>query len=110
MPRLGKKTRLNLTIDPDIHREAREVFGAMDLNMSSFVEMQLAQFLQMVRPLLPMMEGIQNGNQSPSEIKAAMRVFMAQSQAMMGGKISEFGTLTSEMAELIREEVNTDKK
>lgn len=78
MPK-ATKTRLNLTIDPDIHREARRVFGAMDMNMSAFVEIQLARFLQTVQPLMPLLDEVERGERDPADAKAAMRIWFAHS-------------------------------
>ncbi|MFC4454383.1 hypothetical protein [Deinococcus sonorensis] len=78
---MGKttKARLNLTIDPDIYREARRVFTAMDMNMSAFVEIQLARFMQTVAPLMPLLEEVERGERDAADAKAAMRIWFAHS-------------------------------
>ncbi|WP_027482057.1 type II toxin-antitoxin system CcdA family antitoxin [Deinococcus pimensis] len=78
---MGKttKARVNLTIDPDIYREVRRVFDAMDMNMSAFVEIQLARFLQTVQPLMPLLEQAEQGERDLTDAKAAMRVWFAHS-------------------------------
>jgi len=48
----SKKARLNLTMDPAVYQEARQLFNALDLNMSGFVETVLAQFLQRFKPFM----------------------------------------------------------
>jgi antitoxin component of RelBE/YafQ-DinJ toxin-antitoxin module len=78
---MGKttKARLNLTIDPDIHRQARRVFDAMEMNMSAFVEIQLAKFLQTVQPLTPLLEQVAAGERDAADAKAAIRIWFAHS-------------------------------
>jgi len=106
-----RKSRLNLTIDPDIYRESRRLFNVLDLNMSGFVEMQLAAFLQLTRPLIPVLEAVEAGTVDPAELKVAMRSFMANSQEMVGEQLQLFGQASSEGADLIRQlEERTDKK
>ncbi|MBB5365881.1 type II toxin-antitoxin system CcdA family antitoxin [Deinococcus humi] len=73
------KARLNLTIDPDIYRETRRIFGAMDMNMSAFVEIQLAKFLQTIEPLVPLLEQVERGERDAADAKAAMRIWFAHS-------------------------------
>jgi hypothetical protein len=68
----GKKARLNLTIDPEIYRAARLRFPALGMNMSGFVEQQLAVFLQITEP---MKEILTSPDVPPSEVKAAVRSF-----------------------------------
>lgn len=79
--RMGKttKARLNLTIDPDIYQEARRVFDAMEMNMSAFVEIQLAKFLQTIHPLMPLLEQANLGEREAADAKAAMRIWFAHS-------------------------------
>ncbi|MBZ9751319.1 type II toxin-antitoxin system CcdA family antitoxin [Deinococcus sp. HMF7604] len=78
---MGKttKARLNLTIDPDLYREARRVFTAMEMNMSAFVEIQLARFLQTTQPLMPLLDQAERGERDLAEAKAAMRIWFAHS-------------------------------
>ncbi|THF71671.1 hypothetical protein E7T06_01560 [Deinococcus sp. Arct2-2] len=85
---MGKttKARLNLTIDPDIYRDARRVFTAMDMNMSSFVELSLSQFMETVRPLMPLLDEVERGEREPADVKAAMRIWLAHS---VGQELSE---------------------
>ena len=106
----GNKARVNLTVDPDIYREARRVFDVMDLNMSAFLEMNLAQFLNMVRPLTPLLDDMQAGKVDPSEVKSAARAWLSHVQSMVGGELVKFGETTGEVAKMTREEVHTDKK
>lgn len=106
-----RKSRLNLTIDPDIYRESRRLFNVLDLNMSGFIETQLAAFLQLTRPLLPLLDAVEDGSADPAEVKLAMRAFMANSQEILGGQLQEFGKATGELSEFVRElEAHTDKK
>lgn len=76
---MGKttKARINLTIDPDIYRQTRRVFTAMDMNMSAFVEIQMAKFLQTVEPLMPLLEEVERGDRDAADAKAAMRIRFA---------------------------------
>lgn len=85
---MGKttKARLNLTIDPDIYRDSRRVFTAMDMNMSAFMELSLSKFLETVRPLMPLLEEVERGEREPSDVKAAMRIWLAHS---VGQELSE---------------------
>ncbi|PNY81133.1 hypothetical protein [Deinococcus koreensis] len=85
---MGKttKARLNLTIDPDIYRETRRVFTAMDMNMSAFVEISLARFLETVRPLLPLLDEAESGQRDMADAKAALRIWLAHS---VGQEIAE---------------------
>jgi antitoxin component of RelBE/YafQ-DinJ toxin-antitoxin module len=78
---MGKttKARINLTIDPDIYSEARRVFTAMDMNMSAFVEIQLAKFLQTIQPLMPLLDQADQGEREAADAKAAMRIWFAHS-------------------------------
>lgn len=105
-----KKARVNLTLSPAVYVEARHVFDVLDLNMSAFVEASLVQFLDVMRPVMPQVEGLKAGNSDANAAKAAMRLFLAHSQAKVGAQLSELGKLTSELAELSQEEVHTDKK
>lgn len=73
------KARVNLTVDPDIYREARRVFDTMDLNMSAFLEIQLSMFLQTVQPLMPLLEKAEQGDGNLTDVKAAMRIWFAHS-------------------------------
>ncbi len=79
--RMGKtiKARVNLTVDPDIYRKARHVFDAMDMNMSAFMEIQLAKFLQNIEPIVPLLEQAERGELDAADAKAAMRVWFAHS-------------------------------
>ncbi len=90
---MGKttKARLNLTIDPDIYRQTRRVFTAMDLNMSAFMEVQLAQFLQTIGPLMPLLDEVERGERDVADAKAAMRVWFAHS---VGQSLAEAHHLT----------------
>jgi hypothetical protein len=107
----SKKARLNLTMDHDLYREAKRVFPVLGLNMSAFVEMNLAQFLQLTRPLLPLLDAVEAGEVDPAALKVAMRGFMSNSQVVLGEQLQTFGEVSGEMAEFLRElEVNTDKK
>lgn len=76
---MGKttKARINLTIDPDIYRQTRRVFTTMDMNMSAFVEIQMAKFLQTVEPLMPLLEQVERGERDVADAKAAMRIWFA---------------------------------
>ena len=78
---MGKtiKSRLNLTIDPDIYREARRIFRATDMNMSTFMEIQLAKFLQTIQPLMPLLEQVERGERDAADAKAAIRIWFAHS-------------------------------
>lgn len=109
MPR--KKERLNVTVDPDIARSARRVFKLLDMNMSGFVEQNLAMFLQVITPFEPVMEQVERGEVDPATLKAAMRAFQASSTGIIGSQLTEFGRATGEIAEFVRElEERTDKK
>jgi antitoxin component of RelBE/YafQ-DinJ toxin-antitoxin module len=78
---MGKttKARLNLTIDPDIYRKSRQVFQAMDMNMSAFMEIQLAKFLQTIQPLMPLLKQVERGEMDAADAKAAIRIWFAHS-------------------------------
>jgi antitoxin component of RelBE/YafQ-DinJ toxin-antitoxin module len=107
----GRKQRINLTVDPDIYRDAKRLFTALDMNMSQFVELNLAQFLQLTRPMIPVLEEIERGNQDPAELKTALRAFMANGHAAMGTGLQAFGQMTAEVAGFLGElEEATDKK
>lgn len=90
---MGKttKARINLTIDPDIYRQTRRVFTAMDMNMSAFVEIQMAKFLQTVEPLMPLLDQVESGNRDVADAKAAMRIWFAHDA---GQRLSEAYQLT----------------
>lgn len=109
--RVGQSTkaRLNLTIDPDIYRASRRVFNVLDMNMSGFVEMQLAAFLQVIKPFEAVMEQVEAGNVDPAALKAAMRAFNASATGMIGEHLVQFGQITKEIHEFTQEE-HTDKK
>lgn len=73
------KARLNLTIDPDIYREAKRIFSATELNMSTFMEIQLAKFLQDIQPLIPLIDQVESGERNAADAKAAVRIWFAHS-------------------------------
>lgn len=105
MPR--KRERFNLTCDADLAREARRYFPALDLNMSAFFEHCLAQFIMTLRPFDPLLAEIEAGKADPAQLKAAMRLFMAGANELVGSNLAEFGRIT---AEVNKELADTDKK
>lgn len=104
-----KKARLNLTIDPDIYRASRRAFNVLDMNMSAFVEQQLALFLQILTPFDPVMDQVERGEVDPATLKAAIRAFNASTTGLIGEQLVEFGKATQDLHQL-EQEVNTDKK
>jgi len=107
MPR--KKERLNVTVDPDIARSARRAFRLLDMNMSGFVEQNLAMFLQVIEPFEPVMDEIERGTADPATLKAAMRAFQSSASGLIGSQLVEFGKVSQQINELAGE-VSTDKK
>ncbi len=105
----SNKARLNLTIDPAVYRQARRAFDLMEMNMSGFVEMQLALFLQGIKPFEPLMEDIRAGKADPAAMKVAMRAFSAHANSMVGQQLVQFGQIQTDIAGLTQE-VPTDKK
>lgn len=103
-----KKARLNLTIDPDIYRASRRAFNVLDMNMSAFVEQQLAVFLQVLKPFDTVMDQAERGEIDPATLKSAMRAFNASGAELVGDSLIQFGKIQREMAELA--EGHTDKK
>lgn len=101
------KSRANLTIDPDIYRDAQRVFKLLDMNMSGFFEQQLAVFLQTLAPLRPIMEQVELGKVDPAELKAAMRAFSASATGQVVEQLAEFQRRAREVEQI---EVSTDKK
>lgn len=93
---MAPRRRINLTVDNDIHREAMRRFRAMDSSMSAFVEQNLALFIQMTEPLMPMIEQAESGTVDPVQMKTAMRAFLMHSTAVVGGQVQEFGQIMSE--------------
>jgi hypothetical protein len=105
----GRKARLNLTIDPDIHRDARRVFSALDMNMSGFIEGQLVTFLQMFRPFESLLDQVEAGTVDPAALKVAMRSFNAVATGFVGEQLVQFSKIAQDIENSI-EEGNTDKK
>lgn len=104
-----RKARLNLTIDPDIYRASRRVFNVMDMNMSGFIETQLALFLQMMQPFESLIEQAEAGEVDPASVKSALRAFNAHGNVMVGEQLVEFGKAQKEIQQFIEQE-HTDKK
>jgi hypothetical protein len=105
----GRKARLNLTIDPDIYRSSRRVFNALDMNMSGFIEQQLATFLQFAAPLEVLLKQTEGGEIDPGAYKIAMRALTVSATGLVGEQLIEFGRVSSELTKSI-EEMDTDKK
>lgn len=105
----GRKARLNLTIDPDIYRDARRVFAALDMNMSGFVEGQLATFLHVFKPFQVVLDQVEAGEVDPAALKIAMRSFTSLTTGFVGEQLIEFGKMTQNINDFT-EEGNTDKK
>ena len=82
MPKQGYKTRLNLTIDPEIYRAAKARFAIADMNMSGFVEDQLVLFLQLTEPLVPLFEAVERGDVQPDLRQAAARNLARRSSTL----------------------------
>lgn len=82
-----KKARLNLTIDPDLYREARRVFSALDFNMSAFVEMALAQLLNSMGPMLKLLE---DPNVPDEQKKLAAYMFWHENMKIVEKEGAEF--------------------
>lgn len=96
MPPHRKKQRINLTVDPDIYRESVRRFTLMDASMSAFLEQNLAMFIQMTEPLVPLLEQVESGEADPVQMKSAMRAFLLNSTAVVGGQVQQFGQIMSE--------------
>lgn len=105
-----KKARLNLTIDPDIYRAARRRFNVMDLNMSAFIEQQLATFLQLTEPFAPLLDDVEAGKVDPAALKSAVRSFNATGMTLIGEHLATFGQLQQEIQEFTEGKEHTDKK
>jgi hypothetical protein len=105
----GRKARLNLTIDPDIYRSSRRVFNVLDMNMSGFIEQQLATFLQFAGPLEALLKQVEAGDVDPAAYKIAMRALTVSATGLVGEQLVEFGKVASELTKSI-EEMDTDKK
>ncbi|WP_299296903.1 hypothetical protein, partial [uncultured Mobiluncus sp.] len=80
------------------------------MNMSGFIEQQLALFLQMVKPFEPLIEQVESGQVDPASVKTALRAFNAHGAVMVGEQLVEFGKLQKEIHELTETEERTDKK
>jgi hypothetical protein len=96
VPSHHRKQRINLTVDPDIYREAVRRFKIMDSSISAFLEQNLALFIQMTEPLVPLIEQAESGEVDPAQMKSAMRSFLMHSTAVVGGQVQEFGQLLAE--------------
>ncbi len=105
----GRKARLNLTIDPDIYRDARRTFDALDMSMSSFVEGQLATFLQVFKPFEGLLDQVEAGTVDPTALKVAMRSFNSMATGFVGEQLVQFSKITQDIENSIQEG-NTDKK
>jgi hypothetical protein len=102
MARGSRKTRINLSVDPQIHKAAMQRFAALGMSASGFVESQLAFFLQVTEPIVPLLEA-ENSELTP-EIRAAARSFFTRSAALAAQGTS---TITDLHAKF--QESDTDK-
>lgn len=97
VPTQGKKARLNLTIDQDLYAASKVIFPALGLNMSNFVEMQLANFLHMAEPLR---ELLSTGDPAPAQVKAALHAFSSRGMAAMGGALHDGASAFKDIQEV----------
>lgn len=110
--RVGQSTkaRLNLTIDPDIYRDARRVFNALDMNMSGYVELSLALFLRAFEPLMPLLDDIEEGRADPAAVKSAMRAFNLSGTQLMADQMVQLAQVQQDIHNLTEGKEHTDKK
>jgi len=111
MSQAGTKTRVNISVDTDMHREAKRRFPVLDLTFSGWVEDQLALFLQATDGMVPYLEAIEAGEADPAQVKAFLRSFLATSTSMLGAQLVELGKATQQIQQLVNEqEGDTHKK
>ncbi len=97
-----RKIRLNLTVDPDIYREAKIYLDAMDKTLSSLMEDSLLAVATHMKPLKPLLG---RKDVPHHEIKLALLMLAANANSVVSGEISSLSHLVASIGE-----GGTDKK
>ncbi len=99
-----KKIRLNVTIDPDIYREAKVYIEGMDRTWSGFFEECLVGLITHLKPIQPLLG---RSDVQQHEAKLAMIRLMTDFQQMSSEEIGKMMVIMQEIAE---KEAGTDRK
>ncbi len=97
-----RKIRLNVTVDPEIYREAKVYLDAMDKTLSSLMQDSLLAVATHMKPLRPLFD---RQDVSKHEMKMALLMLAANANSVVSGEISSLSHLIASI-----EEDGTDKK
>jgi hypothetical protein len=97
-----RKIRLNVTVDPDIYREAKVYLDVMDKTLSSLMQDSLLAVVTYMEPLKPLLG---RKDVPDHEIKLAFLMLAAKANSVVSGEISSLSNLVASIGE-----GGTDKK
>jgi hypothetical protein len=97
-----RKIRLNLTVDPDIYREAKVYLDVMDKTLSSLMQDSLLAVVTHMKPLKPLLG---RKDVPDNELKLALLMLAANANSVVSGEISSLAHLAASIGE-----GGTDKK